>query len=79
MSKTKEEIKLALIEMAREDLMTRFQLILETFKMSESEENKAAVFEAQFELLEKHYPEADAITARAAHMGAYVLEEEISQ
>jgi hypothetical protein len=68
-----KEIKLNLISIAREDLMHRFNLMLETFR-AHGPEKKEDAFGSQLELIESYYPSVEAIVTRADEMLLYINE-----
>jgi hypothetical protein len=77
MNKTTEEIKLEILSIAREDLMYRFNQLLETFRVTAGENNKEALFEAQFELIRDGYPTAEEIKERAEALYLFVAGGEV--
>jgi hypothetical protein len=80
MNKTTEEIKLSVLAMAREDLLHKFQQILEAFRMTADDNNRASLFEVQFDFIRDGYPTTEEINKRAEEMYSFVTgEAKISQ
>lgn len=80
MNKTAEEIKLNVLAMAREDLVHRFQQVIDTFRITADENNKASLFEAQFDFIREGYPTTEEVVKRAEELYAFIVgNKEVSQ
>jgi hypothetical protein len=73
------EVKLNLLAMAREDLMGKFQLALETIRSGVNQNNIDTMLDLQLTYINQEYPSVEAIAARADEMLAYVEGRNISQ
>ncbi len=73
------EVKLNLLAMAREDLMGKFQLALETIRSGVNQNNVDTMLDLQLTYINQEYPSVEAIAARADEMLAYVEGRNISQ
>jgi hypothetical protein len=74
MNKTTQEIKLDVLAMAREDLTHRFHQVMDTFRLSADENNKASLFEAQFDFIRDGYPTTEEIINRAEELYSFLVE-----
>lgn len=73
------EIKLQLMSMAREDLMAKFQLTIETIRSGVNSDNLESMLDLQLTYINQDFPSVEAITARANEMLAYIEGGNISQ
>jgi hypothetical protein len=73
------EVKLQLFAMAREDLMSRFQLALETIRAGVNADNMESMLDLQLTYINQEFPSVEAIAARANQMLAHIEGGNISQ
>lgn len=73
------EIKLQLFAMAREDLMSRFQLALEVIRAGVNSSNMESMLDLQLTYINQEFPSVEAVAARADQMLACIEGREISQ